>query len=179
MATATSLAQQTISRYERGLAPYPDFVQAAIAARVVGLELAVRCYPAPGQLRDAAHIALIQRLLARLGPGIRHRLEAAIRPGDQRAWDVLLIIGAVRVGVIAETRIRDLQALLRREHLKQAEADDHVDHLLLLVSDTRHNRAALAEAGAALTATFPHSTRAVLTSLARGEAPPGSGVVIL
>ena len=179
VAAATGLAQQTISRYERGLAPYPDFVQAAIAARVVGLELSVRCYPAPGQLRDAAHIALIQRLLARLGPGIRHRLEAAIRPGDQRAWDVLLIIGAVRVGVIAETRIRDLQALLRREHLKQAEADGRVDHLLLLVSNTRHNRAALAEAGEALTATFPLSPRAVLTSLARGEAPPASGVVIL
>ena len=159
--------------------PIPDFVQAAIAARLVGLELSVRCYPAPGQLRDAAHIALIQRLLARLGPGIRHRLEAAIRPGDQRAWDVLLIIGAVRVGVIAETRIRDLQALLRREHLKQAEADGRVDHLLLLVSNTRHNRAALAEAGEALTATFPLTPRAVLTSLARGEAPPASGVVIL
>ena len=92
---------------------------------------------------------------------------------------MLLIIGAVRVGVIAETRIRDLQALLRREHLKQAEADGRVDHLLLLVSNTRHNRAALAEAGEALTATFPLTTRAVLTSLARGEAPPASGVVIL
>lgn len=179
VAAATGFAQQTVSRYERAVPPYPDFVQSAVTARVVGLELSVRCYPAPGQLRDAAHIALIQRLLARLGPEIRHSLEATIRPGDLRAWDVLLIIGAVRVGVIAETRIRDLQALLRREHLKQAEADGRVDHLLLLVSDTRHNRTALAEAGAVLTATFPLTTRALLTRLARGEEPGASGVVIL
>jgi transcriptional regulator with XRE-family HTH domain len=179
VAAATGLAQQTISRYERAIPPYPDFVQSAVAARVVGLELSVRCYPAPGQLRDAPHIALIQRLLARLDPRIRHRLEAAIRPGDLRAWDVLLTIGAVRVGVIAETRIRDLQALLRRERLKQAEADVRVDHLLLLVSNTRHNRTALAEAGAALTAAFPLGTRAVLTRLGRGEAPYANGVVIL
>ena len=61
----------------------------------------------------------------------------------------------------------------------QAEADGRVDHLLLLVSDTRHNRTALAEAGAALTATFPLGTRAVLSRLARGEAPQANGVAIL
>ena len=81
--------------------------------------------------------------------------------------------------MIAETRIRDLQALLRREHLKQAEADGRVDHLLLLVSNTRHNRTALAEAGALLTATFPLATRAVLDPARARRGARASGVVIL
>ena len=90
---------------------------------------------------------------------------------------MLLTVGQVRIGVIAETRIRDLQALLRREHLKQL--DGNVDRLILLVADTRHNRSALAEAGHALRATFLLGTRAVLARLGRGEAPPASGVVVL
>jgi transcriptional regulator with XRE-family HTH domain len=179
VAAAAGVTQGSISRLERAKAPHPDIVEAARIVRLVGLELSVRCYPAPGQLRDAAHVALIGRLLGRLGPGIRHHLEVPIQPGDQRAWDVLLTAGAVRIGVIAETRIRDLQALLRREHLKQAEADSRIEHLLLLVSNTRHNRTALAEACAALSTTFPLAPRAVLASLGRGEAPEGNGVVIL
>jgi len=177
VAHAVDLSQQTISCYERGIAPHPNFVQAARVARIVGLELSVRCYPAANQLRDAAHVSLIQRLLTRLGAEFRHQLEAPIASGDLRAWDVVLGIGAVRIGVIAETRIRDLQALLRREHLKQA--DGNVQRLLLLVADTRHNRAALAEAGAALRVDFPLGTRAVLTRFRRGEAPEANGVVVL
>ena len=177
VAHAVDLSQQTISCFERGVAPHPDFVQAARVARIVGLELSVRCFPAPNQLRDAAHVALIQRLLARLGPGISHQLEVPIASGDLRAWDAVLRLGAVRVGVIAETRIRDLQALLRREHQKQA--DSGVDMLLLLTADTRHNRAALTDAEASLRSGFPLGTRAVLTSLGRGQAPDANGVVVL
>lgn len=177
VAAAAGVTQGIISRVERGVAPFPDIVEAARVARIVGLELSVRCFPASGQLRDAAHIALIQRLLQRIGAGIRYMLEAPIQPGDQRAWDVLLIVGKTRIGVVAETRIRDLQALLRRENLKQAEGN--VDYLLLLVANTRHNRAALAEAGAALRDSFPLGPRAVLTRLGRGEAPDGNGIVIL
>ena len=89
----------------------------------------------------------------------------------------MLRVGAVRVGVIAETRIRDLQALLRREHQKQA--DSGVDMLLLLAADTRHNREALSEANASLRSGFPLGTRAVLMALSHGEAPDASGVVVI
>ena len=90
---------------------------------------------------------------------------------------MLLTIGRVRVGVIAETRIRDLQALLRREHRKQV--DGSVHHLILLVADTKNNRAALHEADGLIAVAFPLSTRGVLAKLARGEVPGASGVVIL
>jgi hypothetical protein len=89
----------------------------------------------------------------------------------------LLTVGGVRFGVIAETRIRDLQALLRREHRKQM--DGEIDRLILLVAETRHNRATLASADGLLRNEFPLSTRAVMASLRRGRAPIASGVVLL
>jgi len=177
VADAARLSQRTVSRFEAGEPPYPDFISASIVARVVGLEVKLQCFPAAGQLRDEAHAALVSRLLLRLPASILRQVEAPIQPGDQRAWDVLLTVGAVRIGVIAETRIRDLQALLRREHQKQL--DGGVDLLLLLVGDTKHNRAALRDAGQLVAVAFPLTTRAVLTRLARGDAPGASGVVIL
>ncbi|HKO32861.1 MAG TPA: helix-turn-helix transcriptional regulator [Candidatus Limnocylindria bacterium] len=177
VAHAVGLSQQMISCFERGVVPYPDFFQAARVARIVGLELSVRCYPAPGQLRDAAHVALIRRFVARLGRGVTYRLEAPIQPGDQRAWDVLVSAGGTSIGVIAETRIRDLQALLRREHQKQL--DGGVGLLLLLAADTRHNRSALTQASTVLLTSFPLQTRAVLTPLGRSEAPTANGVAVL
>ena len=130
VADAARLSQRTVSRFEAGEPPYPDFIAASVVARVVGLEVKLQCFPAAGQLRDEAHVALVSRLLLRLPSTIRRQLEAPIQPNDQRAWDVLLEVQGTRIGVIAETRIRDLQALLRREHQKQA--DRGVDQLLLL-----------------------------------------------
>jgi transcriptional regulator with XRE-family HTH domain len=177
VAAAAGLSQQTMSRFELGKPPHPTFVQAARVAIMVGLDVRFNCYPAPGQLRDAGHVGLIGRLLARLPSGVTRQLEAPVRPGDMRAWDVLLKIGAVRVGVLAETRIRDLQALLRRENRKQL--DGRVDRLLLLVSDTNANRTSLDEAGDILATSFPLRTRAILSALGRGEAPSANGVVVL
>lgn len=177
VADAARLSQRTVSRFEAGEPPYPDFIKASLVARVVGLEVKLQCFPAAGQLRDEAHIALISRLLVRLPSTIERRLEAPIQPNDQRAWDMLLKVGRTRIGVIAETRIRDLQALLRREHQKQL--DSGVDLLLFLVASTKHNRAALADAGQILSAFFPLRTRAVLTRLGRGEAPGANSIVIL
>jgi transcriptional regulator with XRE-family HTH domain len=177
VASASGVSQGSISRLERSKPPFPDILEAARVAQIVGLDLSLRCFPAKGRLRDAAHIALIQRFLARLPRGVGRRLEAPIRPDDQRAWDVLLVVDGIRIGVIAETRIRDLQVLLRREHQKQL--DGRVDRLLLVASATKHNRAALADSGELLTEAFPLGTRAVLTSLSRGEAPEANGVVII
>lgn len=175
--SASGLSQQTISRYELGQHPYPDLLQAARVATVLGLELRVQTYPTGGQLRDAAHFRLINRFLARVPPTISHRLEAPVQRGDLRAWDVLLSVDGTQFGVIAETRIRDLQALLRREHRKQL--DGGVDRLILLVAETRHNRETLASTGSLMQAEFPLRTRAVMAAFRSGRAPAGNGIVLL
>jgi transcriptional regulator with XRE-family HTH domain len=177
LGAAAGVSKASISRIELGQQPFPDFMIAARVARLVGLELSVRCFPAPGQLRDAAHIALTQKLLARLPPDSAAQPEAPVRPGDLRAWDLLLLIGAIRIGVLAETRLRDIQALLRRERQKQT--DGNVDRLLLLVARTRHNSRSIDEAGAILRAAFPLNTRITLGYLSRGAAPPDDGIVVL
>ena len=69
---------------------------------------------------------------------------------DQRAWDAVITTVAQAgdgrprrclIGVEAETRLRDLQALQRRLALKRR--DGGVDRVILLVADTRSNRAIL------------------------------------
>ncbi|HET6745179.1 MAG TPA: helix-turn-helix transcriptional regulator [Candidatus Limnocylindria bacterium] len=177
VARSIGVAKSTVSRLEAGRPPLPNFVTAARMARVVGLDLSIRCFPAAGQLRDSAHVALMSRLVQRTSPAIDCAFETPVRPGDPRAWDIHLRSGSRTAGVAAETRIRDLQALLRREHLKRAEG--RVDHLLLLVANTKHNRQVVREAGPILAKAMPLRTRAVLAALKRGELPPADGLVLL
>ena len=70
----------------------------------------------------------------------------------------------------------DLQALERRLALKRRDGD--VDHVVLLVADTRRNRRALAGTPAGL-AGLPIRTRDILAPLRDGRDPGASGIVIL
>jgi transcriptional regulator with XRE-family HTH domain len=80
----------------------------------VGLRLSVKLYPAGGGLRDAAQARYIARFVERIGETWRVMLEATIPlPGDLRAVDVLLD-GPCRICVEVITRLRDLQAQIRR-----------------------------------------------------------------
>ncbi len=175
---AVRLSAATIHRIENARQAVPDLVTAATIARVLGLDLAVRCYPIGGLLRDAAHVALIIRFLAQLPASVIRRLEAPIRiDRDLRAWDVLLTLGRVTIGVAAETRLRDVQALLRREQAKQR--DSGVTRLLLVAADTRGNRAAISEARDLLASAGFLGPRKVMHSLRRGEDPGGDGWVLI
>ena len=67
---------------------------------------------------------------------LRWRTEVPLLiPGDLRAWDATIVGPGFGVGVEAETRLRDLQAAARRTNLKQR--DGELDHVILLVADTR------------------------------------------
>jgi hypothetical protein len=83
------------------------------------------------------------------------------------------IVGAVE----AETRPRDVQALDRKLAMKLR--DGGADWLILLLADTRHNRAVLRGAGASLAAKFPLNGRRVLELLGAGVDPGGNAIVIL
>ncbi len=148
---------------------------------MVGLDLAIRAYPAGDPIRDRAQLQLLERLRARLHPSLRWRAEVPLPiEGDLRAWDAEITgrhPSPWRARVEAETRIADGQALERRLGLKNR--DDPSGHVILLVSDTRSNRRALASIGMGLDHLVPLGTREMMAALAAGKDPGRGGIVIL
>lgn len=152
--------------------------QVARAASAVGLRVTARCYPDGDPIRDAAQLALLERLRVRLPRGVRFRTEVALPlPGDQRAWDAVAVFADGRAAIEAETRIRDIQALERRIALKGR--DGGIDLLVLLVAGTDANRRALATHRELLRDAFPLDSRVILAALESGHVPPANGIVIL
>jgi len=173
-----------VMRVELGLVPNVGVRLLARIGSVVGLDVRIRAYPGPDPIRDAAQTRLLGRLIARLHPGLRVRTEVPLPiPGDLRAWDASIAgfaatsSGDPFLAVDAETVLSDLQALLRRLTLKMR--DGGVDHVLLLVADTRSNRGAVAGASELLRDRFQVSTRQALAALRAGRHPGGSAIVFL
>ena len=177
-ANAAGLATSSWSRLERGAAPNVSLVDLACAAAAVGLMLHVRLYPAGEPIRDKAHLALLERLRARLPASAGWRTEVPFpNPGDPRAWDALIRLPGVLVGLEAETRGRDSQALQRKLSLKRR--DGGVDHVILLLADTRHNRVFLRQAGEGLRLDFPVPGRIAMERLMASEDPGGNAIILI
>jgi transcriptional regulator with XRE-family HTH domain len=178
VALACGLAPSYISRIERGMAPGVSVYHLARILSVVGLDLTARAYPAGSPVRDAGHLALLGRLRARISPTLEWRTEVPLPlPGDLRAWDGRIGGPGFRCGVEAEMRPRDLQALDRRLSLKKR--DGGVDHVVLVLADTRANRALMREFGDALRVNYPLDRRVALAALEAGRDPGGSAIILL
>ena len=122
---------------------------------------------------------LLERLRRRLYPALGWRTEVPLPiPGDRRAWDAIIRGPDFRIGVEAVTRLRDVQDAQRRISLKQR--DSRLDHVILLLANTRTNRAARVGAGGrALLEGFPVHPRDALAALGDGRDPGGSTIVLL
>ena len=145
---------------------------------VLGLELGAGLHPVGEALRDKGHQALIGRFRALLSPAFRVMAEVLLpNPGDRRAWDLVLRLPNQIIGVEAETRVRDIQWLVRRIH--ERERDGGTDVVLLVLADTRANRALLNELLTALGPNYSTSPRRILGALRTGQSLPGSGVVLV
>lgn len=145
--------------------------------QVLGLDLAIRAYPAGDPIRDVAHARLLERLKTRLDPSLGWSTEVPVAgAGDLRAWDAVIRGRGWRLPVEAETVIDDAQAVERKIALKLRDGGAH--HVVLLVADTRRNRRALAAAPAAF-ADIPLRSRKVLRDLAVGRDPGLGGIVML
>ncbi|HKB27609.1 MAG TPA: helix-turn-helix transcriptional regulator [Candidatus Limnocylindrales bacterium] len=178
---AIGASHARVGRFERGDVEFPDLEFLGAYCAVLGLELSLRTYPAGDPIRDRAQLALLERFRARLHPSLRWRTEVPLPiERDLRAWDAD-IRGTVpapwRARVEAETKLADLQALERRLTLKHR--DDPAGHLILLISDTRANRAGLLSVREGLGELLPLRTREVLAAIAEGRDPAASGIVIL
>jgi transcriptional regulator with XRE-family HTH domain len=175
---AIGVSRSQYGLIERGGHPNVPFIVVAEILSVLGLELAARAYPAGGGLRDAAQLALLARFRERVATSFTWRTEVVIPiEGDLRAWDAALTRPGLRIGIDAETRLRDVQAVDRRVALKLR--DSAFDRAVLLVAATKTNRRLLHDAGDALVANYPVRTREGLAALAAGADPGGNCLVML
>jgi transcriptional regulator with XRE-family HTH domain len=180
-AAASGASCSQLSRFERGELQRVNIADVGAWCAVVGLDLSLRAYPAGDPIRDRAQLALLERLRKRLHPSLRWRTEVPLPiERDLRAWDADIrgtSPARWRVRVEAETRIADGQALERRLSLKVR--DDPLGHVILLVSETRANRQAVAQLRDEMRQTLPAGAREILAALAHGRDPGTSGIVIL
>ena len=171
------ISTSEISRIEHGQAPHLTYLALVELGAALGLDLPLRAYPNGDVVRDAPQLALLGRFCPLLPASLRQRNEVALRiAGDRRAWDLVVDGRGWSLPVEAETRLRDVQALLRRLSLKCR--DDGVDTILLVVADTRHNRHILRLYATDFVTMFPTSGRDALASLQAGLRPTGSAVIL-
>ena len=179
VARRVGVSRPRVSRIERGVEPGVPAELLIRMAAVVGLDLAVKAYAGPDPALDAPQREVIRRLGLRLGPAWRYRTEVVLPLiGDKRAWDSVWSHRSTErvVHVEAEARLGDIQALLRRIALKRR--DGGATRLVLVVADTRHNRAVIRAARAELAAAFPADVRHAMACLRRGI-DPGADVMML
>lgn len=177
VAQAAGLAQASVSRAESPSGGPISLESLSVHFAVLGLQLSLKAYPVGSPVRDVAHLELLGRLRELVASAFSWRAEALIGPtGDLRAWDALLS-GPVRIGVDAETRLHDIQALQRRTEAKVR--DSGVDRVVLLVTNSRHNRRLLREHAATLADGFPLDSATVIGALRAGRDPGASGIVRL
>lgn len=178
LSRAVNVSRDWIADFENGRLSVVDMRRSAVLFACLGHKLVAKAYPTGEPLRDAGQVHLLDRFNARLSPAWRRTFESVMPiPGDLRAWDELLRLGALRIGVDAETRPNDLQVTERAMALKLR--DSGADRMILLLSATRTNRALVRAHVAALRQTFPMDTRAVMAALAAGRDPGAHGLVIL
>lgn len=177
LAGALGCTRQWIGDLELGRLRVVDVRRVVMLFAYLGHKVVVNAYPTGEPLRDAGQVRLLERFNARLSPSWRRFSEAVMpAPGDLRAWDELLR-GRVTIGVEAETRPGDLQAIERSMAAKQR--DSGVDRVILVVADTPTNRRLVKRHIAMLRQNFPLDTRSCLAALGAGLDPGANGLVIL
>lgn len=171
------VTHSSIGRMERGDVARLSFERIAVVGAILGLDLHARLYPSGSPVRDGAHLALLERLRKRLGSMLRFRLEVPVPiAGDHRSADGVIDGEDVDAMVEAETRVDDVQALLRRIRAKQRDLGSR--RVILLLSDSRNNRSVLAH-HPELAAEFPIHPRACLRALSAGVDPGGDAILLL
>jgi hypothetical protein len=172
------MSHAQFGRIERGELKELTIDQAGRACAAVGLRLLVRVVPGGDPALDAGQLAVLERFRRQLPKTLPMGTEVPLPiPGDLRAWDGFIRIGDISIGVEAEARIRDAQAVDRRCALKKR--DGGVDMVILLVADTASNRRMLGLHREGLRSSFPLDTRQIMAALRMGRAPSAGGIVVL
>ncbi len=178
VARALAVSHQLVSQWERGVG-MPDPVRAVMWGSAVGLDVTFRSFLGGSPLRDAGQLRVLARARVRIGERWSWRTEAPVSrdPRDRRAVDAVIRRAGRSVGLEIITRLTDAQAQVRAALLKQQAAG--LDRMVLILADSRHNRAAVAAATPTLTPAFPLRPRLVLRALQQGHVPASNGLVFV
>lgn len=177
VATACRTSRPRYTRIEAGRVLTLSVPEIHRIAGVLGLDAAIRLYPGGLPLRDGGQVRRLHRLLELASPPLSHRTEVPVRAeggGGLKAWDAMLFGHDKRTAIELEMRLHDIQAGERRLALKRR--DDPVDHVLLVIADTKHNRRVLAEIPAF--ADLPRLPRRDVVAALRGGEHPGTGMIL-
>lgn len=157
----------------------PELVDLIRWGVVVGLDIPLRAYPGGSPLRDAGQLRTLARARERIGGTWHWRTEVPVSrdPRDRRAVDAVIERDGVAIGLEVITRLTDAQAQVRGALLKQEAAG--VERMILVLSDTRHNRQALKDAAPTLQPAFPLATRSILRDLSVDRVPAANGVLLV
>lgn len=177
LSAAAGISRTYLCRLELGQVSRVDLRVACILFAILGQRLTVKGWPVAEPMRDAGQLKLLDRFDARVPP-IWHRTRESVMPihGDLRAWDERLD-GPASIGVEAETRPNDLQAVERSMSAKKR--DSRVRRMALLMSATERNHAIVRMHLPALRQTFPLDTRAFMSAVRDGRDPGADGLVLL
>jgi transcriptional regulator with XRE-family HTH domain len=172
----------TMWRLEADLLPDVTVVRMSEIASVLGYEVSVGLHPTGDPVRDKGQLACGRRFDAVLSDRWRVTDETLLPgAGEQRSWDKLLrLVDATPrylVGADIESRAWDVQAIVRRTRAR--ERDGQVDHILIVLADTAHNRRIVDELRAGLGPDYATGSRRLLRALRMGERLIGSGVVLI
>ncbi len=175
---ALGVSHQQVSFWEGGSGTR-DVVRLAQWAAVLGLEVSVRAFAGGSPLRDAGQLRVLERARAVIGEVWSWSTEVPVTTNqyDRRAFDAVLTRGSGRVALEVITRLTDAQSQVRAALLKQEAGT--VDRLILVLAQTRRNRAALAAAAPTLRPSFPAGPRSVLAALRLGHIPDANGIALV
>jgi transcriptional regulator with XRE-family HTH domain len=177
LAALLDWSQPRYSKFERGQ-QRPAVHEVCEVAAALGLEASVVLRRVEEGLRDSGQMRVMARFQRLLSPRWHASIEAPFPAlGDLRSWDALLRLRDHRVGVEIETRLRDQQELIRR--IRQREVHGRVDEILVVLSESRHNRLLVDGLRAGLGVRYGATPRELRAALRDGNPLPRSGVLLV
>jgi transcriptional regulator with XRE-family HTH domain len=182
LASDLGISQGAYSRIETGRLGDVGVIAISQIASVLGYEVSVGLHPIGDPVRDKGQLACGRRFGALLSDRWRVTDETLLPgAGEQRAWDKLLRLTDAapryQVGADIESRVWDIQAIVRRTRAR--ERDGQVDHILIVLADSAHNRRIADELRRALGADYATGSPRIMAALRKGERLSGSGVVLV
>ncbi len=182
LASDLGISQGAYSRIETGRLGDVGVIAISQIASVLGYEVSMGLHPIGDPVRDKGQLACGRRFGALLSDRWRVTDETLLPgAGEQRAWDKLLRLTDAapryQVGADIESRVWDIQAIVRRTRAR--ERDGQVDHILIVLADSAHNRRIADELRRALGADYATGSPRIMAALRKGERLSGSGVVLV